>query len=81
MVTHFQKRKTKALDDKRAETLTEFKVDTLVTLLSVIRAEALMHTPAASLTDVEIETLGETVVKNTERWLWANFVRPKMGGS
>ena len=40
-----------------------------------------MHTAAASLTDVEIETLGETVVKNTERWLWANFVRPKMDGS
>ena len=69
------------MDDKLAETLTEFKVDTLVTLLSVIRAEALMHTPAASLTDVEIETLGETVVKNTERWLWASFVRPKMGAS
>ena len=61
--------KTKALDDKLAETLTEFKVDTLVTLLSVIRAEALMDKPAARLTDVEIETLGETVVKNTQRWL------------
>ena len=73
--------KTKALDDKLAETLTEFKVDTLVTLLSVIRAEALLDTPAARLTDVEIETLGETVVKNTQRWLWANFSRPKMGGS
>ena len=61
--------KTKALDDKLAETLTDFKVDTLVTLLSVIGAEALMDKPAARLTDVEIETLGETVVKNTQRWL------------
>ena len=40
-----------------------------------------MDTPAARLTEVEIETLGETVVKNTQRWLWANFVRAKMGGS
>ena len=40
-----------------------------------------MDTPAARLTDVEIKTLGETVVKNKQRWLWANFVRPKMGGS
>ena len=56
--------KTKALDDKLAETLTEFKVNTLVTLLSEIRAKALMDT-----SDVEIETLGETVVKNTQRWL------------
>ena len=61
--------KTKALDYKLAETLPEFKVDTLVTLLSVIRAEALMDTPAARLADVEIETLGETVVKNTQKWL------------
>ena len=40
-----------------------------------------MDTPAARLTDVEIETLNETVVKNTQRWLWANFVRAKMGAS
>ena len=65
--------KTEALDDKLA--------DTLVTLLSEIRAKSLMHTLAARLTDVEIETLGETVPENTQRWLWANFVRPKMGGS
>ena len=70
--------KTEALDDKLAETLPEIKVDTLVTLLSEIRAKALMHTLAARLTDVEIETLGETVPLNTQ-WLWANFVRPKMG--
>ena len=73
--------KTEALDDKLAETLTEIKFDTLVTLLSEIRAKSLMHTLAARLTDVEIETLGETVPENTQRWLWANFVRPKMGGS
>ena len=73
--------KREALDDKLAETLTEIKVDTLGTLLSEIRAKALMETLAARLTDVEIETLGETVPENTQRWLWANFVRPKMGGS
>ena len=73
--------KTEALDDKLAETLTEIKVDMLVTLLSEIRAKALMQTLAARLTDVEIETLGETVPENTQRWLCANFLRPKMGGS
>ena len=73
--------KTEALDDKLAATLTEIKVDTLVTLLSEIRAKSLMHTLAARLTDVAIETLGETVPENTQRWLWENFVRPKMGGS
>ena len=41
--------KTEALDDKLAETLKEVKVDTLVTLLSEIRAKALMHNPAATL--------------------------------
>ena len=61
--------KTLALDDKLAQTLTEVKVDTLVTLLSEVRAEALMNTLNARLTDVEIETLGETVAKNTQRWL------------
>ena len=40
-----------------------------------------MDTLAARLTDVEIKTLGEKVVKNTQRWLWANFVRAKMVGS
>ena len=73
--------KTEALDDKLAETLSEIKVDTLVTLLSEIRAKALMETLGARLTDVQIETLGDTVPENTQRWLWANFVRPKMGGS
>ena len=61
--------KTEALDDKLAETLTEIQVDTLVTLHSEIRATALMQTLAARLTDVEIETLGETVPENTQRWL------------
>ena len=71
--------KTEALDDKLAETLTENKGDTLVTLLAEIRAQALMDTLAARLTDEEIETLAETVPENTKRWLWANFSRPKMG--
>ena len=55
--------KTKALDDKLAQTLTEFKDDKLVTLLSEIKAEELMDTLAASLTDVQIETVGETVFR------------------
>ena len=58
--------KTLALDEKLAQTLTKVKDDTLVILLSEIRAEVLM---AARLADVEIETLGETVAKNTQRWL------------
>ena len=73
--------KREGLEDKLAETLLEIKVDTLDTLLSEIRAKALMETLAARLTDVEIETLGETVPENTQRWLWANFVLVKMGGS
>ena len=35
---------TEVVDDKVAEKLAEVKVETLVTLLSDIRAEALMHT-------------------------------------
>ena len=73
--------KREGLEDKLAETLLEIKVDTLDTLLSEIRAKALMETLAARLTDVEIETLGETLPENTQRWLWANFVLVKMGGS
>ena len=41
--------KTEALDDKLAVTLKEVKGDTLVTLLSEIRAKALMHNLAATL--------------------------------
>ena len=44
--------KTESLDEKLAQTLTEVKVDTLVTLLSKVRAEALMDTLNARLTDV-----------------------------
>ena len=54
---------TEALNDKWAEKLAEVKVETLVTLLPQIKAEALMNTLAARLTDVEIETLGETGLK------------------
>ena len=49
---------TKVVDDKVAEKLAEVKVETLVTLLSDIRAEALMHTLADRLTDVKIEIFG-----------------------
>ena len=55
--------KTEALDEKLAEKLAEVTVETLVTLLSEIKAGALMDTPAARLTDVERETLGETVAQ------------------
>ena len=48
--------KTKALHDKLAEKLAEVKVATHVTLLSERKAEALLDTPPARLTDVKIET-------------------------
>ena len=48
--------KTKALNDILAEKLAEVKFETHVTLLSERKAEALMDTPSARLTDVEIET-------------------------
>ena len=57
---------TEALNDKWAEKIAEVKVETLVTLLPQIKAEALMNTLAARLTDVEIETLGETGLKIRE---------------
>ena len=48
--------KTKALHDILAEKLAEVKFETHVSLLSERKAEALMDTPSARLTDVEIET-------------------------
>ena len=42
---------TEALDNEWAEKLAEVKVETLVTLLLEIKAEALMNTLAARLTD------------------------------
>ena len=48
--------KTKALHDILAEKLAEVKFQMHVTLLSERKAEALMDTPSARLTDVEIET-------------------------
>ena len=48
--------KTKALHKILAEKLAEVKFETHVTLLSETKAEALMETPSARLTDVEIET-------------------------
>ena len=42
---------TEALDDKWAEKLAEVKVETLVTLLPQIKAEALRNTLAARPTD------------------------------
>ena len=52
--------KTKALHDILAEKLAEVKFETHVTLLSKRKAEALMDTPSARLTDVEIETQRES---------------------
>ena len=48
--------KTNALHDILAEKLAEVKFETHVSLLSERKAEALMDTPSARLTDVEIET-------------------------
>ena len=45
--------KTKALHDKLAKKLGEVKFETHVTLLSERKAEALMDTPPARLTNVK----------------------------
>ena len=55
--------KTKALHDILAEKLAEVKFERHVTLLSERKAEALMHTPSARLTDVEIETQRDSGLK------------------
>ena len=48
--------KTKALHDILADKLGEVKFETHVTLLCERKAEALMDTTSARLTDMEIET-------------------------
>ena len=53
--------KTEALHYKLAKRLAEAKVATLVTLLSDIKAEAIIASLADRLTDVEIDKLGKTV--------------------
>ena len=60
---HIARSKDRGTGDKLADKLAEVTVETLVTLLFEMKAEALMDTPAASLTDVEIDTLGETVAQ------------------
>ena len=52
--------KTKALHDKLAEKLADVKFETHVTLLSERKAESLMDTPPARLTDVKIETMRDS---------------------
>ena len=52
--------KTKALHDIFGYKLAEVKFETHVTLLCERKAEALVHTPSARLTDVEIETQRES---------------------
>ena len=46
-----------------AKRLAEVKVETFVTLLSKIKAEALIDTLANRLTDVELEILAETMAR------------------
>ena len=52
-----------ALHDILAEKLAEVKFETHVTLLSERKAEALMDTLSARLTDVEIETQRDSGLK------------------
>ena len=53
--------KTEALHHKLPKRLAEVKVATLVTLLSDIKAEAIIDSQADTLTDVEMDQLGKTV--------------------
>ena len=55
--------KTKALHAILAEELGEVKFETHVTLLSERKAEALMDTPSARLTNVKIETQRDSCSK------------------
>ena len=55
--------KTKALHAILAEKLGEVKFETHVTLLSERKAEALMDTPCARLTNVKIETQRDSCSK------------------
>ena len=55
--------KTDALHHKLAKRLAEVKVATLVTLLSDIKAEAIIDSLADWVTDVEINKLGKTVAQ------------------
>lgn len=72
--------KTEALGDKLTKRLAEVKVETLVTLLSEIKADALMDTLADRLTAVEIETLGEKSGSNRRRGAYQQIgLRAKKG--
>ena len=66
--------KTKALDDKLAEKLAQVKFETLVTLPSEKKAEALMDTLDNRVTGVEIEIFGETVAKRYAERLSKNLL-------
>ena len=55
--------KTEALHHKLPKRLAEFKLATLVTLLSDIKAVAIIDSLADRLTDVEINKLGKTVAQ------------------
>ena len=55
--------KTKALDDKLGKRLGGLMIKTFFTLLSEIKGEALIDTLAERPTDVEVDTLGETVAQ------------------
>ena len=51
------------LDDELAKRLAGLKIETFFTLLSEIKCEGLIDALADRPTDVEIETLGETVAQ------------------
>ena len=51
------------LHDELAKRLAGLKIDTFFTLLSEIKCEGLIDALADRPTDVEIETLGETVAQ------------------
>ena len=55
--------KTEALHQKLPKRLAEFKVATLVTFFSDIKAEAIIDSLANRLTDVEINKVGKTVAQ------------------
>ena len=55
--------KTEAPHHKLAKRLAEVKVATLVTLLSDIKAEAIIDSLADRLTHMEIDKLGKTVAQ------------------
>ena len=65
--------KTEALHHKLAKRLAEFKVATLVTLLSDIKAETIIDSLADWVTDVEMDKLNKTVAQRYAELLVKKF--------